>query len=60
MFIMSIFFFLVFDVFVDDVSEVVVYFDEVELIGNELLIMFLVEDENGDFWSIDLLLLLGE
>ena len=45
---------------VDNASEVVVYFDEVELIGNESPITFSVEDENGDSRSIDLLTLPGE
>jgi len=45
---------------VDNASEVVVYFDEVELIGNGSPITFSVEDENGDPRSIDLLSLPGE
>ena len=57
---MSTFSLSVSDAPVDDASEVVVYFDEVELIGNESPITFSVEDENGDPRSIDLLLLPGE
>lgn len=44
---------------VDNASEVVVYFDEVELIGNGEPLTFSVEDENGDPRSIDLLALPG-
>ena len=44
---------------VDNASEVVVYFDEVELIGNGDPISFSVTDENGDPRSIDLLALPG-
>ena len=57
---MSTFSLSVSDAPVDDASEVVVYFDEVELIGNESPITFSVEDENGDPRSIDLLSLPGE
>ena len=49
---MSTFSLSVSDAPVDDASEVVVYFDEVELIGNESPITFSVEDENGDPRSI--------
>lgn len=45
---------------VDNASEVVVYFDQVELIGNGDPITFDVTDENGDPRSIDLLTLPGE
>lgn len=44
---------------VDNASEVVVYFDEVELIGNGEPISFSVTDENNDPRSIDLLSLPG-
>ena len=44
---------------VDNASEVVVYFDEVELIGNGEPISFSVTDENNSPRSIDLLSLPG-
>ena len=44
---------------VDNASEVVVYFDEVELIGDGEPISFSVTDENNDPRSIDLLSLPG-
>ena len=44
---------------VDSASEVVVFFDEVELVGEGEPITFNVQDENGDPRSIDLLTLPG-
>ncbi|MEW9797378.1 DUF4382 domain-containing protein [Alteromonas sp. CYL-A6] len=44
---------------VDNASEVVVYFDEVELTGNGEPITFDVTDDNGDPRSVDLLTLQG-
>lgn len=45
---------------VDNASEVVVFFDEVELIGDAGNISFDVRDENGDPQSIDLLRYQGD